>query len=335
MDCMQAQENLSPFLDGELNDAEHAAIKEHLGSCARCRQEFASIEEVVKMLQDLSLKEIEAPAQIKAGVLAGIEKLETAQKQTAQVPRRKWLIPAAGAAAVLLVLLWAGGLLNFPKNAPSQVAENDQAQMQTAQKADLPQKQSEQGFKTEAIMPQNSTMSMNAESSDNAAAEIAPNDPDAAPRALVGSAEPNVEEQQAPETGAGKMQMLAITGNPADQLIVIEKEIDFTPKEKISDDFWQKYQAVVQEKSASLIKLELAQSNFDRLMDDLAKLGEVSIKQEAQKDLTEELRQERAKLLELEQNDQSGNSEELTQQRQKVAELEGRRDRAYLTIKIH
>ncbi len=48
MDCARCQENISPFIDGELDEASSAAIREHLIACEGCAglfEEFAGILE--------------------------------------------------------------------------------------------------------------------------------------------------------------------------------------------------------------------------------------------------------------------------------------------------
>lgn len=60
MNCQQAQERFSEFLDKTLNQEEAAAVRSHLDACAECQAEFRDFEKTVASLQ--SMGEVEPPA---------------------------------------------------------------------------------------------------------------------------------------------------------------------------------------------------------------------------------------------------------------------------------
>jgi anti-sigma factor RsiW len=51
MDCTQCAENLTAFLDGELNSADSARVSSHLSACAACTAEFESLRETARFVQ--------------------------------------------------------------------------------------------------------------------------------------------------------------------------------------------------------------------------------------------------------------------------------------------
>ena len=55
-DCAAAQDKLSEYLDGELNEVDAKRVEKHLQQCATCWQAFESLQETVLMLQSVGRK---------------------------------------------------------------------------------------------------------------------------------------------------------------------------------------------------------------------------------------------------------------------------------------
>ncbi|MFQ5960947.1 MAG: zf-HC2 domain-containing protein [Candidatus Methylomirabilales bacterium] len=70
MRCGEIQEQLSAYLEDELEPAERRNIEVHLEECAHCRQELALLQRTVSTLQ--SLEEVEAPPRLTAAIQTAI-----------------------------------------------------------------------------------------------------------------------------------------------------------------------------------------------------------------------------------------------------------------------
>ena len=100
IDHRRFEDDLSAYLDGELQAGERAALEEHLPGCASCRGRLAELRETSAALKRHLLRE--APAGLAARALA-----------EARAPKRPWLRPTMGfafAAAGVLLLVEAGRL---------------------------------------------------------------------------------------------------------------------------------------------------------------------------------------------------------------------------------
>ncbi|HSB75026.1 MAG TPA: anti-sigma factor [Terriglobales bacterium] len=117
MNCTQAKELFSPYLDGAVSGKQMRAVREHLGSCAECSRDYTLLTHSQRLLSTVGRKQ--APADLAL-------RLRVAISQEAAAVRRPyfagvWLrlqnaldaiiVPAAvGAAAAVLVF---GLLLGF------------------------------------------------------------------------------------------------------------------------------------------------------------------------------------------------------------------------------
>ena len=54
MNCTEARDRFSPFLDGELTPVDQTALTEHLAACERCRVELRAIETALTDLRAVS-----------------------------------------------------------------------------------------------------------------------------------------------------------------------------------------------------------------------------------------------------------------------------------------
>ena len=76
-DCAAAQDKLSEYLDGELNEVDAKRVEKHLQQCATCWQAFESLQETVLMLQSVGRKT--APRDLRPQILAAIEQMTPAR----------------------------------------------------------------------------------------------------------------------------------------------------------------------------------------------------------------------------------------------------------------
>ena len=67
MNCQQAREHASDYIDGELDDQTAALLEEHLGHCATCPPLMAALIGVLAELRDLPTVE-PSPAWVQATV---------------------------------------------------------------------------------------------------------------------------------------------------------------------------------------------------------------------------------------------------------------------------
>lgn len=81
MNCQKVRENLSAYLDGELNKAEASSLAAHLLTCNNCRQEWEQLKMINALWQELP--EIEPPPNFMQGLS---EKLAAATAETAKPP---------------------------------------------------------------------------------------------------------------------------------------------------------------------------------------------------------------------------------------------------------
>jgi len=113
MICREAQEQLSAWLDGELEAVARARVAEHLAGCAVCRRELAQLEALEAALGSLA---VPAPPALAAKVLARLTP-----------PRRRWWQNLALAASLVVGIALGGamaqGVYSLPATADSQGAE--------------------------------------------------------------------------------------------------------------------------------------------------------------------------------------------------------------------
>ena len=126
MDCRQASEALSEYIDGRLCVEDTAAIAAHLEGCLACRRLEADLRGTVELLGGLETKQ--PPADFAEGIAARLER-KMLLDAPAEAPRRRiipW--PAAGfglaAAAALIVAVYVRYMPEGPSpaQAPAAVA---------------------------------------------------------------------------------------------------------------------------------------------------------------------------------------------------------------------
>jgi hypothetical protein len=115
--------DVAAYVLGALEPAEAEAFRRHLGSCAVCREELASFQEVVDVLP-LSAPQLRAPRAVRRRVLAAVAPDDRGTRATgvagARVNRRRGFLswfrvprPAVALAAALAVVAVAVGAIEL------------------------------------------------------------------------------------------------------------------------------------------------------------------------------------------------------------------------------
>jgi anti-sigma-K factor RskA len=115
--------NAAPYVLGALTDAEHEAFLLHMGSCAVCREEVASLQSVVAALPAAAPR-LKAPRELKRKLMAEVAedaRRQDAAERAAASPRasqRRWRVSfrpvfaaplAAGLAAIVVLAIALSG----------------------------------------------------------------------------------------------------------------------------------------------------------------------------------------------------------------------------------
>lgn len=101
MECREAREFFSPYLDGELTTGEKDLMQRHLAACPACREELARWEELSRALKGLKTP-VAAPPGFAAAVMARVN--------PAHRSRPLWRARRLVAAAAAVALLAAGSV---------------------------------------------------------------------------------------------------------------------------------------------------------------------------------------------------------------------------------
>ncbi|MFN3682507.1 MAG: anti-sigma factor family protein [Fimbriimonadaceae bacterium] len=112
MNCRNAQAKLSALLDGELPGREALLVREHLGRCARCGEEWRALRGLKLALGQLP--DAVPPEGLEERLLAAVRRETEASR-----PIRLWLPVAAAAAAACATLV----LLNLRADEPAVAAK--------------------------------------------------------------------------------------------------------------------------------------------------------------------------------------------------------------------
>lgn len=119
MDCHQAAEHLSPFLDGELESPREGALQVHLDGCPACRDHLQELERNRALLA--ALPRMPLPEDLLGRVVQAVES-SGPRTRVALLPTRRpsWngRRVLAAAAAVVLFCLGALTLLGYYSEEP-------------------------------------------------------------------------------------------------------------------------------------------------------------------------------------------------------------------------
>jgi anti-sigma factor RsiW len=100
--CDQASELLTAYLDGELADAERAAVEAHLSGCPACQSRVEALRSAIAALA--TLPGIESSAGFEARVLGAFDRPRTRRPHWARRVAVALVTGGAVAAAVLIAL---------------------------------------------------------------------------------------------------------------------------------------------------------------------------------------------------------------------------------------
>ena len=124
MNCQEVRENLSAYLDGELDKQKSSNMAAHLLACTHCRRECEQLQMVNALWQQLP--EIEPPPEFISGLnkrlavtTAGTHKLPIwhRAKRVAQQPWYKFAaVAAVFGMAIGITALWDGESANIINN---------------------------------------------------------------------------------------------------------------------------------------------------------------------------------------------------------------------------
>jgi len=95
------------YVNGTLGGDEREMVVRHLEACVRCRDEVASLEALRAQIRS---EEIGAPGEL------GLRRLmrDVASERRARHGQRRWWVPVAAAAAVLVIAVQGVMLMNLP-----------------------------------------------------------------------------------------------------------------------------------------------------------------------------------------------------------------------------
>ncbi|GAB6180308.1 hypothetical protein JCM14036_16270 [Desulfotomaculum defluvii] len=111
MQCKDALNMLSPYLDKVLNSDECTEVRVHLASCPKCKAEYEELKIAMLLLQELP--EMTPPVDFHAKLMAKIDDIEIAKKQIQQkgwlsnvrsIAKSNWYRSAAVAAVMVMTL---------------------------------------------------------------------------------------------------------------------------------------------------------------------------------------------------------------------------------------
>ncbi len=110
MDCQSCIEDLSAYLDGELDKTRFREIANHLGGCLPCREELESLKRSLCLVES-HLKELEPRPEIWNNLTAKIAVSQTVSRSAAMlrffVPYRwTYAVAALAASVIMAVGVW-------------------------------------------------------------------------------------------------------------------------------------------------------------------------------------------------------------------------------------
>ncbi len=145
MNCNDVKDNLSLYIDDELNEDEKKLMDEHLKNCPECSRELEEYKKLIQMLNELPDEEPPAGyckrlheklmnAKLTEKEESEIAKITDAPKKIGN-SRFKWVKYAGLAASLVLILLVYGLNNNSSMNKTQNEMAYDSAQPQTASEA--------------------------------------------------------------------------------------------------------------------------------------------------------------------------------------------------------
>jgi len=128
MNCREAQQLISPYLDGMLEGKEALQVQLHLEGCEHCRSDYQDLVQLSCWLRCMGKDILPAPAGLKDAVMATIQQQADRSGTVASLSgwlNRSWktMVPAAAAAVLLLFTALNGFTSNSPAPPPVAVHE--------------------------------------------------------------------------------------------------------------------------------------------------------------------------------------------------------------------
>ena len=130
MNCREAKQLISPYLDGMLESKEALQMQLHLDACKHCRDDYRALAQLSRMLHSMGKDIQPAPADLKNAVMLAVQQ-EAAISGRPGLWRgwmqktRKKAIPAAAAAVLLLFTALNGFISGNPALVPIAVHEGE------------------------------------------------------------------------------------------------------------------------------------------------------------------------------------------------------------------
>lgn len=114
MECKAVQEKLSLYLDGELSISDIKLIEEHTKMCTACREELSSLEETVNLVR--SLEPVDVPSDLKDKIM---ERVKTVGDSNIAASRwqhawNRWGRAFSSVAAILIAAVLIGKAASGP-----------------------------------------------------------------------------------------------------------------------------------------------------------------------------------------------------------------------------
>ena len=105
MNCFECQENITPYIDNELDEKTTKEVKSHFDVCEKCRSYYKA-ESQLKLSVKNHFKRISAPDDLKANIIKGLDSSSN-KSPVSRTRFLSYLQPYYGfaAAAVLLIAL--------------------------------------------------------------------------------------------------------------------------------------------------------------------------------------------------------------------------------------
>jgi len=109
--CADIRENLSAFLDDELDTQKRKQMELHISKCADCRMEAERLREMIGIIGGTERPRI--PAQLWEGTRRRIEAASQLPARTPVLRMPRWVFVPAAAVVFILLFYFVGGQLFF------------------------------------------------------------------------------------------------------------------------------------------------------------------------------------------------------------------------------
>ena len=122
------EELLAEYVEGSLSDADRAAVEEHLGGCARCREEVGLARDARDAVA--TLPQLSAPPDLDLAVRRAIRDEPRPSRSRRLIGGLAAAAVLVGGGAVVVTSLQDGGLETSPESAPPQTGGGQAGEVQ-------------------------------------------------------------------------------------------------------------------------------------------------------------------------------------------------------------